>query len=367
MRSHRIAVFTGPGASNSWVWLADFLENNGFYEARFHSDWESILDSDRNDIVVIPGGDTFRIAQLFGKDGLETLKNRISEGTGYVGICAGAYLPLRSSVSPLSSFNLTDIRISNLTSNVPDDLIDPDRYTVPYGCSLVYHPVRGAVSFSGDVSLEAPLYGGPFMIPQNGSRVRLIFESLSSRSEPLIDRDRCEELISGKAGCIEYTFGEGRLLLLSPHLEHPEYPEANEYLTRLLADFPIRSYSEAGRPIGSRSVELPQLKRIVADLMARSSALDFHSWKVGIKYWESEKMLFFVEAIRRRLKKLNRAELKFSEEFLTHLKYAIQGLSSISRGEDTPESVDNLVQHLSSGASVFLNQYFAHLEAEDGI
>jgi len=366
MRSQNIAVFTGPGASNSWVWLSDFLESNGFYRTSFHSDLRSILDSGQKDIIVIPGGDTFRIARLFGKDGLEALKDRISEGTGYVGICAGAYLPLRSSVPPLSSFNLTDVRISNLASSVPDDLTDPDRYTIPYGCSFVYHPVRGTVSFSGDVSLEAPLYGGPLMIPENGSRVRLVFESLSGRAEPLVGRDRCEELISGKAGCIECAYDEGRLLLISPHLEHPGYPEANEYLTGLVADFPVRPYSEAMHSSDSRYIEMPQLKRIIADLMTRSSALDFRSWKVGIKYWESEKMLFFVEAVRGRLKKLNKAELKFPEALMEHLHLAAQNLALISEGEDTPEMVDDLVQHLSSGASIFLNRYFVYLEGENG-
>lgn len=365
MKSHRISVFTGPGASNSWVWLADFLEGGGFYRTRFHFDPGSILDSGGQDIIVIPGGDTFRIAQLFGKDGLETLKDRISRGIGYIGICAGAYLPLRSSIPPLSSFNLTDIRIANLASSAPEDLIDPDRYTVPYGCSLVYHPVRGAVVFSGDVSLEAPLYGGPFMIPRNGSRVKLVFKSLSERSEPLIDRDRCEGLISGKAGCIECAHDEGRMLLISPHLEHPEFPDANEYFTKLIDDFPANSSAERTSEEDRGHIEIPLLKRAVADLMARSSGLEFRSWKVGVKYWESEKMLFFVEAIRRRLKNLGKTPIAFPQSLLDHLNSAIQNLSSLSWGEDKPDTVDNLIQHLSAGASIFLNRYFAYLEAEN--
>ena len=43
-------------------------------------------------ILIIPGGYTLRLVQSLSKKGLEVIRKFVSNGGGYIGICAGAYL-----------------------------------------------------------------------------------------------------------------------------------------------------------------------------------------------------------------------------------------------------------------------------------
>jgi hypothetical protein len=353
----RIAVYTGPGSSNSWVWLAEFLERNWFLNTKFAPDPQKMKDAD---IIVIPGGDTLGIAGAFGEEGLRRISRTIERGMGYVGICAGAYLPLRSSIPPLSAFNLLDSRIANISSSLPDGIADRERYSVRYGCAYVFHPARGPMALTGDENLTAPLYGGPSMIPSPEERVLLSFKGLTEETEVLVNREVCLRTTMGKAACIEGHYGKGRVVCSAVHLEHPDYPEANNYFARTLSSFP------AGGGCGvahcDDGADIDDAKRTMADLRVLANALDPRSWKVGVKYWESDKFLFYIDAIRRRIgRKEERVAMPL--EVLAHLQNARRDLKALQEDGDE-KTLGSAIDNLSKGASLFMTAHFARLHEQ---
>jgi len=357
MKDQRITVYTGPGSSNSWVWLADFLEKYDILNVHFSPHPEDFLKSSERAIAIIPGGDTFAMAESFGAEGLRRVERLIAGGTTYIGICAGAYLPLRSSIHPLSAFNLVNLRISNISSSLPATIKEAERYSVRYGCGYVFHPVRGPVRMTGDTDIVAPLYGGPIVRRDQGTeRIRLLFDQLTEESEILVGRELCERIMIGNAACVETQYKEGRLLLVSPHLEHPDYPAANEYFAALIC-----GYSSWHTPHENECESVndgAELRGIIADLRVAASGLEDRSWKIGIKYWESEKLLFFIESVRRRLEELRKNSIDFAPpiESLESFKAALKGLKNMENDE---EDIEKVLNALSNGASSFLNAYFS--------
>jgi len=352
-----IIVYTGRGSSNSWIWLADFLERHGFLGSKFVADASEIRRATDDSSLIIPGGDTFRIAGTFGGSGLNELRDKISKGMGYIGICAGAYLPLRSSISPLSSFNLLSAKISNISSALPAGIADPDRYSVRYGCSYVFHPARGPVKLSGDADLVAPIYGGPFLDPSDGETVHLTFSGTTEDTELLVDRESCERVSLGKAACVEGRYGKGKVVAIAPHLEHPDYPEANEYLRNLLLRFPS---GERRGPLSTGDhANAKELRSIIADLRVLANSLDSRSWKIGVKYWESDKLMFYIDAIRKRIVMDAEASAAPSE-VLACLQNARRDLKSLHESDDE-RMLESAVDSLSDGASLFLTAHFSRL------
>jgi hypothetical protein len=354
-------VYTGPGSSNSWIWLADFLEARGFLGSRFVPNPNEIIQSPHDSTLIVPGGDTFRIAEAFGDSGLSTLKGRIAEGMGYLGICAGAYLPLRSSIAPLSSFNLLSAKISNISSALPADIADPDRHSVRYGCSFVFHPARGPVELSGDMNLIAPIYGGPFLAPSDGETVHLTFSRITEDTELLVDREHYERLSRGKAACIEGRHGKGRVVAISPHLEHPDYPSANGYLRDLLFDFQP-SMEQRKTQFEGNPANCKDLRSVIADLRILANALDTRTWKIGVKYWESDKLLFYIDAIRKRISRDGERSTA-PDEALACLQSAKRDLKALQECDDEG-ILGSAVENLSNGASLFLTAHFALLHEE---
>ena len=353
-----IVVYTGPGSSNSWIWLADFLEERDFLGARFCPDPGDVLSAPDRCLLIVPGGDTFRIGEVFGKEGLAELGRRISDGMSYIGICAGAYLPLRSSVAPLSSFNLLSAKISNISSELPAGIAEPGRHSVRYGCSYVFHPARGPVRLSGDARLVAPIYGGPFLIPSDGERVRLTFSGTTEGTELIVDKGCYEKISAGRAACIEGAHGKGRVVAIAPHLEHPDYPEANDYFEGLLRGFDVSGHS--ARTDSGPTADLRDLRSVLADLRLLLNALDTRRWTVGIKSWEGEKLLLFVDAVRRRIVAMRgRGNDGFPLPAIALASFA-KARETLRGGRELEAAdVDSLARALSDGASHFLNAHFS--------
>jgi hypothetical protein len=356
-RKHSVIVYTGPGSSNSWIWLADFLEKKGFFHTEFISDPGMIPDTGA-DVIMIPGGDAFGIAEAFGGDGLRRISGMIERGSGYVGICAGAYLPLRSSIPPLSEFNLMETRIANISSSLPDRIVDQEKYSVRYGCSYIFHPARGPVMLTGDAEIVAPLYGGPAMMPSANERILLSFKELTDETEVLVDRDVCMRTMIGRAACLEGKHGKGRVVCISAHLEHPDYPEANDYFSLLLSSFP--SGENGKTALHERCVDIERTRRTLANIRMLASALDSRSWKIGIKYWESDKLLFFADAVRKRIARGGKHLAGIPSEAQFCFEDAERDLKAL-QGSGEEQTLSSAIGNLSRGASIFLNEHFLRL------
>ena len=290
-------VFAGKGSSHSWTWIADFLERIGDHDARF-LETEEFVDSLRKgcEIAIISGGDGHAIAESLRGPGFRQLKEFISDGGQYVGICAGAYLPLPSSIEPFNEFNLSTTRIENIdcAEGRKDDEIP--RVSVRYGACSIIHPVRGEVNVSeGDGEIMAPLYGGPIFKEPSVDNVLLRYRGFGEGAVFQVDQGRAEAMVLGKPAAVRCAYGDGHLLLLGPHLEHPMYPDANRLLQNLLGIRPngARGNKETGKAPA-------ELARFLADLKVAATGLEGQSFLVGRKLWDASRFLELVMAIEKR-------------------------------------------------------------------
>jgi glutamine amidotransferase-like uncharacterized protein len=114
--SSPIGIYAGRGASHSWLWFVEILDRMGVYHVHFVDERDIRSDGlDALSVLLMSGGDTFAIAEGLGSKGSGKLRHFIEEGGLYIGTCAGAYLPLRSSMEFLNQFNFIDVKISNIS------------------------------------------------------------------------------------------------------------------------------------------------------------------------------------------------------------------------------------------------------------
>lgn len=351
MERRSFLVYAGSGSSHSWTWLADLFESRGIHDVQF-VDTNGFTEqlTDQHSAVVISGGDGFAIASAVGKHGFSHLKGFIHRGGRYIGMCAGAYLPLPSSLEPFNSFNVSGTKIENLEDNPDSSKEESPRIAVRYGGCSVVHPVRGELELEyGKSTVRAPLYGGPVFREPTTDEVIARYKNLTDRTELQMDRSRVLSLISGKPAVIRSKHGQGDLLLFGPHLEHPRFPEANDLFLKIIG---LRSETVpgfAGRPLesqGSRFVE-----RALADLKVAILGLENRSFLVGNKLWDGSRFLELVMAIEKRYhtadetlsdaitENLNRARAEILKARPETLLYADEGPERLV--ETTRLVVDN--------------------------
>jgi glutamine amidotransferase-like uncharacterized protein len=307
MSDETTLVYAGRGSSHSWTWLADLFESRNILDVRF-TDSRVFAESLASGVsrVIISGGDGFMIADSIGLHGFAHLKGFIHRGGEYVGMCAGAYLPLPSSIPPFNQFNLSHTKINNIEFSSSSSGSSP-RLSVSYGSCSVIHPVRGeiAVDYQGK-RLLAPIFGGPIFREPEREMVLLRYSDFTPSTEFQTDTDRAQSIMLGRPGGIESVHGKGRLVLLGPHLEHPRYREANDVFLDLLHMKSAEPYAGVGPE--SDGVGRQILAGSIADLKVSVLGLENRSFLVGKKLWDGSRFLELIAAIEKRVDSLNESE-----------------------------------------------------------
>lgn len=392
LRYPKIGIYTGAGTSHSWLWFVEIFDRMGFYDVTFlNEDRVRMHGLDGLDVLVMSGGDTFAVAEGLGAKGAERLESFVRNGGLYVGSCAGAYLPLKSSKIHLSLFNYVDAKITNLTKTLPKARRVPEKFCTPYGCSYIFHPVReevriitnGILPFKGAGSVLAPLYGGPSMLPSEKVEVLAHYESFTDKTIFLVDDELAQETLIGKAAAIKAKMGSGHFYLFGPHFEHPYFPSAN----KLVAD---AIYWDMGpSPLNTPASEQKGImlkgdkaKKLVRDIKRELSnarivaygmeMLPVH-WLIGNKIYEPGKIRMFLEAMWLRLKRLEKLEALSIQDGehenivqgaldTTVLLKKIKG--DVEKGLDTVGLATKIFGNLNIMSTVFLGIYFATVNAK---
>jgi len=323
MNEQGIAVYSGPGSSHSWTWLADLFESHGVFDIRFVGPAElcqGIGSGVR--VVIVSGGDGFAIAEALRGRGFDQLKEFINSGGLYAGICAGAYLPLPSSIEPFNQFNMSDTRIANIARASGFDPPTTPRASIRYGACRIYHPVRGEVALRiGQEEIRAPLYGGPVFMEPAKDKVVMRYKGFNLRTEYQSDPSEAKSLMLGRPAAVLATKGDGRLLLLGPHLEHPRYPEANAFFLKLLGIQGSSDAIEKRPPI--RISQRPKTRKAVADLKVAVLGLEKRSFLVGNKLWDAGRYLDLIAAIEKRIGALDERVAVEASEMLVDVREEI--------------------------------------------
>jgi len=338
-------VYAGRGSSHSWTWLADLFESNGVLGVRFLDSQEFISSlSGSVSVAIISGGDGFAIADALRGQGFRNLREFILKGGMFVGICAGAYLPLPSSVEPLSDFNISATKIENIRCEARRGSAYSPREAVPYGNCSIVHPIRGPIEIADSTgkSIVAPLYGGPVFKEPKEDAVMMRYKAFISETEFQLNMAMAETMVIGKPAVIRVIHGDGSLVLFGPHLEHPRYPKANNLFLRLLG------YDGSDKP-GRDAIPMPErsrraeLYRSISDLKVAVLGLENRSFTVGHKAWDGSRLLEIVSAIENRGWTLSDARSKLVASDLGRVRDMLVGMK-VGVESDADETTSLLVE-----------------------
>jgi glutamine amidotransferase-like uncharacterized protein len=377
-----VGIYVGQGASHSWTWCADFFDREAYTSVSFFDDHAIASGAlDGVEVFFVSGGDTFAIAHGLGKSGADAIEKFVRCGGLYIGACAGAYLPLHSSLPPLDHFNFVATRIANLTKDLPEAVAKPDKFCTEYGCRYVYHPVRESVRLrlSGwgrnGQYVEAPLYGGPAFIPSDDAVVLAEYAAFTDSTEFLIDREIAGRALLGTAAAIKKDYGSGAFYLLGPHFEHPDFLKANGLLLEIITGIKAGKRSAAAGTV-RQPVENMQYRAFLsavsnARIMALALERTSYTWVIGKKVYDPEKIRVFLEAIWKRarllqapecLARMERSEIELLTVQAVEVAETIRKLRSDAQpcAQETA-CAEFLFLTLRKAAAAFLTIYF-HLK-----
>lgn len=378
LRNAKIGIYAGKGASHSWLWFVDLFEKKGFVNLFFLDEnlWgQNSLE--KLDVLIISGGDTFAVAEALGKQGARKISGFVENGGIYIGSCAGAYLPMKSSKEPLHLFNFVDVKITNLAKVLPESLRRNSKSFATYGCDYIFHPVRESVKLrmpnhfydSGLTEFHAPLYGGPGMTHDHPENILAYYDDFTEKTSFLVSRQYAENTLIGKAAVVRVPYREGCFYLFGPHLEHPGYQAANNFLTTAL----LKELSEAsGIPAfqhhSSKNTEIQRevlsgqaaaeiirnMKRELSNSRIAASGLEFYpvKWVIGKKVYEPEKIRVFLEAMWKRVKSLEKGERLVGSPGV--LSFLVENMASVTKElRQIKNGIDQNLDTLEIAISVF--------------
>lgn len=306
--------------------------------------------------MILSGGDAYQIARSLSGDCCREIEAFIRGGGLYVGVCAGAYIPLPSSVPPLDAFNLSSTKIENIVAGDFQAPGDSERASQRYCDRTIIHPVRGEVCLDGDDGFVAPLYGGPIFREPSEDAVLFRYCGFTARSEFNIERQKATGMVVGRPAAVRSRFGDGALLLIGPHLEHPGYPEANRRFLQLLG---METADQQSHPIPkSRSGPVDMtLKRALADLKVAIHGLENRSFLIGRKLWDTERLLVLHRTIESRLPYASESE---TDSLAADLRRARDALAASD--DDGSAGVEYALETLMSVARLCVNIRFQLLQ-----
>ncbi|MDD5223570.1 MAG: hypothetical protein PHE84_06245 [bacterium] len=312
----QVGIYMGEGTAHSWTWWAEYFEKIGFYRQQYLDEENFASRLGGVDFLCLSGGDTFAIAAGLGPAGARALGEFFSGEKVYLGSCAGAYLPLRSSQESLRRFNFLSIPVANIVSDPPLGLEFSPRTMIPYGNRYLIHPVRDEVVLRPlgscpQATVTAPLFGGPPFAPgadTPGLIPRATYENFTPRTSFPAGPELARRIFQGREAVLEARLGPSTLFLLGPHLEHPRFPAANQFLTYLLEPYFARGPKTAPAEPGPEETS-PELLREIKKELSRSrftvqslTQLSL-SFEIGRKLYEPEKIAELLEFAWKRIRK----------------------------------------------------------------
>lgn len=355
-----ICVYTGKGASHSWIWLVNMLDRFGLRNVQFTQNCTDI----HGDVLVISGGDPFAIFSHIGRKGVSHIRKFIRSGGTYIGICAGTYFALQFHDNPYPWLNLVKGKISNFGVNAPPNINMPHKYTVPYRNGVVFHPVRDAVLLEyANKPLKAPLYGGPGIISANADFFAK-YTKFTNKTKFLCDKKIAKTILLNTHALLYKKVGAGQLFLFGPHFEHPHFPKANKALRTMLVSIPVHKHQfvSTGTVISGdkKRIWVKDLKRWISNGRLAAFGLENHHWKIGEKIYDPERLAYFFETCFQLVKFFESAESVYS---INTLPSKARGLAQKVRilGSD-PQKAETVLEGIKEVTTRMYSLYFSTLQ-----
>jgi glutamine amidotransferase-like uncharacterized protein/uncharacterized lipoprotein YddW (UPF0748 family) len=212
-------LYSGGGTiRNCWLKSAKATFNSDsiityLYKEKALSDFNTFADKS---FLIIPGGGCSDEAKALDTTGLKNIENFVSTGGGYIGICAGAYLPGKGYNNLTEKFQIVnaeaeDIQHWNRGSGKVNLNITASR-----------HPVFAGIKGK---EFELSYFNGPVLIP---SDLKLPgYKQLAVFKTDFHENGAIPDLMLNKTAILESKFKKGKIILFSPH---PELTAGKEFL-----------------------------------------------------------------------------------------------------------------------------------------
>lgn len=203
-----VALYSGRGTAESCVHATEkMFQWMNFTVKLVNADEINTMNLSRYRVLCIPGGDMYVYAQDISSQGKENIKNFITTGGGYIGICGGAYFACQQVVWQGSPLPMTPLGLLLGTAEGPINEIAPyPNYTmhkVNIVCST--HPI----TLSEPDALWMLYYSGPAFTPTENQTVSIL--------------GKYDQV--NKTMMLAFEYGQGRIFLIGTH---PEFEEDND-------------------------------------------------------------------------------------------------------------------------------------------
>jgi len=172
-----------------------------------------ILNSYDFDCVVCPGGEASSIICCLGQDSVDKIRNFVSQGGGYLGVCAGA---IAAGSNNLNYLCLAALRCEAFPYN---GVIKMEIKNSEYA-------EFARRKFEPGMIIKSVLHGGPLMTPMKVHGLPEITEPDAIYCEIELKASGAKHFLSdlqekvpGSWAVVRTTFGYGNVMLFGPHPE----------------------------------------------------------------------------------------------------------------------------------------------------
>lgn len=159
---------------------------------------------DNFEILCFPGGDMFQYAQDISSEGKDDIRNFVSDGGGYIGICGGAYFASEKVVWQENELPMTPLGLFSGTAKGPiDEIITYPDYSM---CEVNIVDSTHPVTKSEPDSVSVLYYWGPVLIPDKDNDINILGR-YDKRNQPVM---------------LAFNYSKGRVFLIGTHPEIEE-------------------------------------------------------------------------------------------------------------------------------------------------
>jgi len=214
----KVAVFEGEGVGKSCTNLLTILDNSSKIQLEVSRvTTADILAGklDGFDVLIHPGGSGSKQGNDLGEDGRQQVRQFVSQGGGFLGVCAGAYLATNDYTW---SLNLIDAKV-----------VDRKHWARGTGTVQLELSPSGQDLFKAKSSELEIFYGqGPLLARREWDDPKTPdYESLAIYGSEIAKNGAPNGIMKGTSAAVRCDYGKGRVFCFSAH---PELTEGLHYL-----------------------------------------------------------------------------------------------------------------------------------------
>ena len=214
----KVAVFEGDGVGKSCTNLLTILDNSGKIQLEVSRVTTADIVAgklDEFDVLIHPGGSGSKQGNDLGEDGRQQVRQFVSQGGGFLGVCAGAYLATNDYTW---SLNLIDAKV-----------VDRKHWARGTGTVQLELSPSGQDLFKAKSSELEIFYGqGPLLARREWDDPKTPdYESLAIYGSEIAKNGAPNGIMKGTSAAVRCDYGKGRVFCFSAH---PELTEGLHYL-----------------------------------------------------------------------------------------------------------------------------------------